>query len=232
MLNTMGWCHAEIGCHSHAVEYNRMGTDLAREIVDLGLVAGAPELYANAAINLAGNLIALGEPNAAAEQVAAIQEQYDTDEDPWMRWRWSLHLQDMKARLALQGGDAASALAHVEAELAGTRERKLHKIRARALELHGRILLTMDRRDEAKTSLSEALELATRIEHPPVAWRAHSLLGEVAQRNEQKDTAQGHFATLRDLIEAKAPSIPKTELRSEFRGLIDRLVSYPLAAYR
>ena len=37
---------------------------------------------------------------------------------------------------------------------------------------------------------------------------------------------------LRDLVESKASSIPRAELRSEFRGLIDRLVSDPLAAYR
>jgi len=232
MLNTMGWLHAEIGCHIHAVEFNRMGTDLAREIVDLGLVAGAPELYANAAINLAGNLIALGEAEAAAEQLQAIQEQYDTDEDPWMRWRWSLHLLDSTARLALFRGDAELALDRVDAEIAATRKRRVDKIEARAYELRGRILLSMDQRAEAETSLREALDLSTRIEHPPVAWRSLSLLGEVAKRNGQKDAAQEHFAELRKLVESKAPSIPRDVLRREFRGLADRLVNDPLAAYR
>ena len=232
MLNTMGWCHAEIGCHSRAIEYNRMGTDLAQEIVDLGLVAGAPELYANAALNLAGNLIALGEPEAAAEQVAAIQEQYDTDDDDWMRWRWSMHLDDMSARLALARGDADGALVRVDAELARTRQRTAHKIEARALELRGRVLLTMDRRDEARDSLRQALELATRIEHPPVIWRALSLLGEAANRSDQRDVAQQHFAAIRKLVSSTAPSIPREELRSEFRGLGERLLNDPLAAYR
>jgi len=232
MLNTMGWYHAEIACHSHAVEYNRMGTDLAREMVELGLVAGAPELYANAAINLAGNLIALGEPDAAADQLAAIQEQLDTDDDPWMQWRWSMHLQDAGARLALFRGDADLALVQVDEELAGTRRRTVRKIEARALELRGRILLTMDRRSEAETSLREALELSTRIEHPPVAWRALSLLGEIARRNGEADTAEQHIGVLRKLVDSKSPSIPRDELRSEFRGLVDRQVSDPLAAYR
>jgi tetratricopeptide (TPR) repeat protein len=209
-----------------------MGTDLAREIVDLGLVAGAPELYANAALNLAGNLIALGEPEAAAEQVAAIQEQYDTDDDDWMRWRWSMHLDDISARLALVRGDADGALVRVDAEFARTRRRTAHKIEARALELRGRVLLTMDRRDEAQDSLRQALELASRIEHPPVIWRALSLLGEAANRSDQRDVAQQHFAAIRKLVSGTAPSIPREELRSEFRGLGDRLVSDPLAAYR
>ena len=232
MLNTMGWFHAEIGCHSHAIKYNRMGTDLAREIVDLGLVAGAPELYANAAINLAGNLIALGEPNAAAEQLAAIHEQYAADQDPWMRWRWAMHLQDMSARLELVRGNAEAALTWVTGEIAGARQRPVPKIEARALELSGRILLTMDRRDEAEASLRQALDVTTRIQHPSVAWRSLSLLGEIARRGGHDDAAQQHFAAARQLVESKAPGVPREELRSEFRSLADRLVSDPLGAYR
>jgi len=127
LLNTVGWSYAELGCHAQAIEHNRMGTEIAQEMVKLGLVAGAPELYANAAINLAGNLTALGEINAAAEQLAAIQEQHDTDDDPWMRWRWSLHLHDGLARVDLARGDAERALDRADAEIAGARKRpRLH----------------------------------------------------------------------------------------------------------
>ncbi|MBW1842968.1 MAG: AAA family ATPase, partial [Deltaproteobacteria bacterium] len=171
LLNTVGWSYAELGCHAQAIEHNRMGTEIAQEMVKLGLVAGAPELYANAAINLAGNLTALGEINAAAEQLAAIQEQHDTDDDPWMRWRWSLHLHDGLARVDLARGDAERALDRADAEIAGARERTARKIEARALELRGRTLVFMDRRDEAENALREALAITTRIEHPPVAWR-------------------------------------------------------------
>jgi class 3 adenylate cyclase/tetratricopeptide (TPR) repeat protein len=232
MLNTMGWFHAEIGCHSHAIEYNRMGTELAAEIVKLGLVAGAPELYANGAINLAGNLLALGEPNAAGEQLASVHEQHATDPDPWMRWRWSLHLQDMSARLALFRGDADAALEQVAGEVTGAQERNVPKLEARALELQGRILLTMDRRDEAEASLREALAVTTRIQHPPVAWRSLSLLGEIARRRGDRDRARQSFAASRQWVQGKAQSIPRDALRSEFRGLADVLDSDPLGAYR
>jgi tetratricopeptide (TPR) repeat protein len=232
LLNTLGWCHAEFGCHSHAIEYNRMGTDLAREIVDLGLVAGAPELYANASINLAGNLTALGEPEAASDQLAVIQEQYDTDEDPWMRWRWSLHLLDALARVDLVRGEAEAALAKIDLEIAGAREKVVRKIEARALELRGRTLVFMDQREEAEDALRAALEIARQIEHPPVAWRALSLLGEVARRRGQTEITERYFAEVDDLIESKAPSIPRDELRSEFRAMAKQLVTDPLAAYR
>ena len=210
-----------------------MGTEIAREMVKLGLVAGAPELYANAAINLAGNLTALGELEAAAEQLAAIQEQHDTDDDPWMRWRWALHLQDGLARVDLARGDAERALDRVEAEIAGARERTSPKrSQARGLELRGRILVFMDRREEAENSLREALAITTRIEHPPVAWRALSLMGEVARRQGDSELAERHFGEVRALVESTASSIERDELRSGFRSMAERLTADPLAAHR
>jgi tetratricopeptide (TPR) repeat protein len=232
LLNTLGWSYAELGCHSLAIEHNRMGTEIAREMVKLGLVAGAPELYANAAINLAGNLTALGELDAAAEQLAAIQEQHDTDDDPWMRWRWALHLQDGLARVDLARGDAERALDRVEAEIVEARERSAQKIEARALELRGRILVFMDRREEAENSLREALAITTRIEHPPVAWRALSLMGEITRRRGNRELAERHFGELRSLVESTASSIERDELRSGFRKMAERLTADPLAAYR
>jgi tetratricopeptide (TPR) repeat protein len=232
LLNTLGWSYAELGCHSRAIEYNRKGTEMASEMVKLGLVAGAPELYANAAINLAGNLTALGDLDAAAEQLSAIQEQHDTDDDPWMRWRWSLHLQDALARVDLARGDAERALDRVDVEAAGARQLTAQKLEARALELRGRILVFMDRREEAESSLRDALAIATRIEYPPVAWRALSLMGELARRRDDTDLAERHFGKVRTLVESKASSIDRDELRSELRGMGERLIADPLAAYR
>ncbi len=232
LLNTLGWSYAELGCHSHAIEHNRMGTEIAREMVKLGLVAGAPELYANAAVNLAGNLTALGEIDAAAEQLAAIQEQHDTDDDPWMRWRWSLHLLDGLARVDLARGDAERALDRADAEIAGARERTARKLEARALELRGRILVFMDRREEAERSLREALAIATQIEHPPVTWRALSLIGEVARRQGDSELAERHFSELRTVLKKKATSIERDELRNGLRAMGERLIADPLAAYR
>jgi tetratricopeptide (TPR) repeat protein len=232
LLNTVGWFYAELGCHSHAIEHNRMGTEIAREMVTLGLVAGAPELYANSAINLAGNLTALGELEAAAEQLAAIQEQHDTDNDPWMRWRWSLHLHDALARVDLAHGDAERALERADAEIAGARERVARKIEARALELRGRILVFMDRREEAEASLREAHETAMRIEHPPITWRALSLMGELARRQGDSALAERHFSQVRSLVESKASAIEREEIRTELRGMGERLIATPLTAYR
>jgi tetratricopeptide (TPR) repeat protein len=61
LLNTLGWCYAELGCDRIAVDYNVRAATIGLELVELRLVAGAPEVYGNAALNLAGNRIVLGD---------------------------------------------------------------------------------------------------------------------------------------------------------------------------
>ena len=101
-----------------------------------------------------------------------------------------------------------------------------------ALELRGRILVFMDRREEAERSLREALAIATHIEHPPVAWRALSLIGEVARRQGDSELAARHFSEVRTVVEKKASSIERDELRNGLRAMGERLIADPLAAYR
>ena len=232
LLNTLGWCYAEFDCHEAAAEYNRRGEAMGREMVELDLVAGAPELHANAAINLANNHTALGESDAALEILAPIQAALDEPGDPWMRWRYALHARDGLARAALARGVLERALALADEELEGARFHGLPKIVARALELRGRALVAMDRRDEAGAALGEALEIARRIGYPPVVWRSLSLLGELARRAGRRGEAARGAGEARALVERLAGSLPEAALAGQFRGLGERLVEDPLGAYR
>lgn len=232
LLNTTGWAYAEFGCHTRAAEYNRKGTEVARQLVELGLVAGAPELYANASINLAGNLTALGDLDAAEAQLAPIQRDLAESDDPWMRWRYTLHLHDQLARIALARGDAEEAARLGELELAGARTTQSFKLQARALELCGRAQLVQDDRERAERSLAEAVEVARRIEHPPVVWRAESLLAELAARRGESAEAERRRAAVRALVAHTAGAIPEPELRREFLGLGERLLTDPINSYR
>ncbi len=64
MLNTLGWCYAEMRSVERAREYNEAGAVLAREI-------GDPEILSNADINLALNHLALGAWSQADDVVGA-----------------------------------------------------------------------------------------------------------------------------------------------------------------
>jgi tetratricopeptide (TPR) repeat protein len=228
MLNTLGWAHAEIGAVERAMEFNRQATELGREIVELGLVAGAPELYANAAINLASNLIELGRLDEAVEQLAPIQRQLEKDPDPWMRWRWSLHLLHQQARLALARGDLAGAGALAARELAGAEECAARKLVGRAEEMLGRIALLADDRAEARRALEAAFALAREISYPSLACRAQSLRAELARRQGDTALAERRCSELRQSLAALAPRIGAADLEHDFRRLGERLIERPL----
>jgi tetratricopeptide (TPR) repeat protein len=232
LLNTMGWAHAELGCHERAAEFNRAGTVLAREAVELGLVAGAPELYANGAINLAGNLMALGRFDEAAEQLAPIQEQFDDDPDPWMRWRWSVRLRHHQARLAFGRGDPEGALELARDEVERLARVPAPKLECRALEQIGRIHLALGEHERAAPELARAVEIADEIEHPSVAWRARSLRAELASRRGERAEADRERAIVAAHFERLAPGIPDQSLRRGFRELEQGILSDPLGAHR
>ncbi len=232
LLNSVGWCFAEFGCHRQAAVFNRQSTDLAEVMVAREVVENAPELYANGKINLAGNLLHLGEIQEASDHLDAIRAQLDEPGDPWMRWRIAMHLEDSVARVALLRREPDLALAGTATEIEQARESGSRKIEARALELRGRVLANFDQNVEAEEALRESLAVALAIEHPPIIWRCHSLLALLANRAGRKRDAERSIEVIHATIEGCAKTLPSDELRNEFRSLRDRLISEPLAAYQ
>jgi class 3 adenylate cyclase/tetratricopeptide (TPR) repeat protein len=232
LLNSLGWCLAEIDCHSRAREYNERSLALAREMVEAKLLAAAPEIYANAGVNLASNRLGLGDPDGARELLEPLQAELDCPGDPNMRWRYSLHVLDGLARVALAKGDPERTLALTREESVRAKNVQSPKLEARALELQGRAFATLDRRDEAEAALRSALEIAGRIEYPPVVWRARSLLAELARRRGNHREADTEAVQARALVEGLARELSEPELRREFGALGERLVADPLGAYR
>ena len=232
LLNSLGWLFAEIGAHELASRYNRDSALLAAEMVRRELVPGAPELYANAGINLAGNHLMLGDAAATADDLAPVEQDLAAPGDPWMRWRYSMHLLDAGARLARVRGEPDRALALLDREVAEARTHRSRKIEARALELRGRILAAEAEDGEAEASLRAALELARGIEHPPVVWRSLSLLAELDRRRGRSEAAARQLAEARALVERLAAPLVDSEVQQRFLALREALAADPLGAYR
>jgi tetratricopeptide (TPR) repeat protein len=143
-----------------------------------------------------------------------------------------MHLQDILARIHLARGEPERALPLADAEVEQARAQFSHKLKARALELRGRALVHLDRRDDAAASLREALEIAKRIGYPPATWRSLSLLAELARRRGERSQAERLAQEASGLVTRLAGGLPETELRDEFGALAEGLVSDPLGAYR
>jgi tetratricopeptide (TPR) repeat protein len=230
ILNTLGWAFAEIGCHRQARAYNQQAVEIAAELSRLELMTAAPEIHANAAINLANNYTAVGESGRAIDHLEPIRAAI-TEWSDWAKWRWSLHVYDAQARLAIATGEPERALDHVDVELAGARIQRALKLEARALELRGRALVVMDDRDAAETALRDALRVAEEIEYQPVIWRANSLLGEIARRHGHRAEANRFAAAARGRVADLSRTLADDAAR-EFRAMGDTLASDPLGAYR
>src|SRR5262249_55577790 len=154
---------------------------------------GDPELIVNSEINVALNQLAAGEVGRAADEFERLHEVAQRQRDPWMRWRYRLHIADGHGRVALAANQPDLALAQAERQLEGARRHRVPKVEARALELRGRSLLASDDREGAEASLRQAVETAQRIAYPRGVWRALAALAELEQRR----CANGRAAALR-----------------------------------
>jgi class 3 adenylate cyclase len=206
MLNTTGWVLAEIGAERTSREHNEVATRLAREV-------GDPEIIANSEINLALNHLAAGELDDAAGYVERLQARLAAPSDPWMRWRWSLHVEDAAGRLALARRDPASALAAAGRELEAARRLEARKLEVRAQNLEAAALLALERLDEAEPAIAGALEVARAIEYPAGEWRALRLLAEAARRRGQQDARAEAEHRIATRVDALAAALPDDDLR-------------------
>jgi transcriptional regulator with PAS, ATPase and Fis domain/tetratricopeptide (TPR) repeat protein len=217
LLNTLGWCVGEIGSVERARDYNERAAALARQI-------GDPEILANADINLACNHLALGDVARALALLEPLEAALAQPGDPWMRWRYALHVQDVRGLVELARGAPDAALTAAEAELQGARRHRAAKVEARALALQGQALLAMGRSDDAEASLRTAMALAERIGHSRGIWSAHVLLAQVARRAGQSSAAALHAAQAHRLAEWAAGSLADADLR---RRLVESVADAP-----
>ena len=206
MLNTLGWCFAEIGSVERARDYNQRAAALAREI-------GDPEILSNADINLAMNHLALGEREHALALLEPIEATLARPGDPWMRWRYALHVHDARGAIELARGAPDLTLVAAEAQLQGAQRYRVPKVEARALTQRGAALLALERGQEAEESLRAGAALAARIGYLRGVWQARRLLAEHARRVGDTATAAVHAAEARAAAERGAASLADDDLR-------------------
>ena len=232
LLNTLGWLHAELGDHEAALVFNQRSAEIAREMVELKLVPSAPEVWANASINQAGDHIARGELEEAGELLAGLHAHIEAESDPWMMWRYRLHLLDADARLALALGEPGAALRLAQQELAGARRHHARKLEARAQELAARALVVLEQRPEAEAALAAASATAAEIGYAPVRWRTLALEAALARRSGDAARAERAAAATRALTGGLAAALPEPRLERALRSLGERLAADPLGVPR
>ncbi|HSP97984.1 MAG TPA: sigma 54-interacting transcriptional regulator [Candidatus Dormibacteraeota bacterium] len=211
LLNTLGWCFAEMRSVERARECNEAAALLARDI-------GDPEILSNADINLALNHLALGEWSRADALVARLESTLSRPGDPWLRWRYSLHVHDARARLDLARGAPDAALTALDQELAGARRHHAPKLEGRALLQRGVALLALERPDDAEASLRDALAIAERIGYARGVADAANELATLARRAGRSAEADAHAARAADMVHRLAATLTDPTLRRRLEG--------------
>ena len=210
LLNTLGWCHAEIGDHTGAHAFNQSAAGVAREL-------GDTEIIVNAEINLCLNQLALGDVEQARAGLEAIRTA-PPPEFPFMRWRYSMHLEDALGRVALARGEPAAALAHADRELEAARDHAAAKLEARALMLRAQALAALDRRDEALAATAHLLAIAERIGYARARWQGLSIAAELERRAGRTERADACMVRQTEVVDALGSSLPDAEMRRILRA--------------
>lgn len=214
LLNTMGWCLAEIGSTERARQCNERAAEIARAL-------GDPEILINADVNLAMNALLLAGPDAARAHLDPAENLLVTTSDPWMRWRYTLHVQHARGAIALAHGADDAALETAEVELTHANEHNAPKIAARAQLLRAAALLRLGEHDGAAAALEAARTLAERITHQRLLWEAQRGLAALAQQRGDQPTAEQHAATARAIAERSALTLAETALRRQLMDTVN-----------
>src|SRR5262249_2801210 len=206
-LNTLGWSLGELGDDAAARPYNVEASRIAHEL-------GDAEILANAEINLAMNLLRLGEVDAAAAALAPIEAAAAKPGDLWLRWRYPRHSRDAAAGIALARREPERALGLADEEIAGARRHVACRLEARALAVRAQALAMVDRRADAELAATAALELAARLRYPVARWGWLALRAELATRAGRRPDAHASRARMPSLVPAVADALSDPLRRS------------------
>jgi tetratricopeptide (TPR) repeat protein len=157
LQNSLGWCLAEIGCHARASEHNRRSSELAAEMVKRDLVPNALELYANAEINLAGNLLAGGDHQGALLHLEPIQEQLAQPGDPARKVE--ARALELRGRALVVMDEREAAASSLREALRIAREIEYPPVQWRAFSLFAELERRSGDRSRSRDLLHEARSL-------------------------------------------------------------------------
>ncbi len=205
MLNTLGWCYSEIGADEIAAPINERAAAIARDF-------GDPEIIANSEINLALNNLASGNIGRAEALVAPIVADLASSTDPWMRWRFSLHVANAEARIAIARNDLDTALSLAGTQISGAAANRAPKIEARAMTLRGEVLLAMDRRDAARETLRESTALSQQIQYGRGHIAALLLTSETERRDGDDNASNEAMSRAHTVATRSAASLSDSKL--------------------
>jgi tetratricopeptide (TPR) repeat protein len=213
-LNTLGWIHVDLQDPERALALNRRCLEVTEE--------RDPEVGANARLNAADALIALGRWEEADDEYERVESfvRTATGHDRRMIWRYAQHLHANRGTLYLRRGDRTSAATCASACLDLAERSDSRKYIAAARRLGALVRLASGEMTAAHAEIDAALTLARAVGNPPQLWRTLAAAAEIraaAGDGAGADAARAEKAdVIARVVEGLDPAAART-LREAFR---------------
>jgi tetratricopeptide (TPR) repeat protein len=207
--NMLGWLHEQLCDYAGALALDQQGLEMAERW-------GKTPAAISARINMATDLLNLGDPQAALSQLLDVQRQIEQKSFGFHGWRWQLRLLygEGLCRLALGQAEQACALARAGITLAkSTTSRKYVAFHQALL---GMAQAQIGAAEDAISSLASAIEVADEIGYQPLRWEGRCHLAGIHAATGQPDQAQILLHRAEQIVDTIAGALTPPPLRSIF----------------
>jgi hypothetical protein len=210
-LNTIGWIYGDLQDPERALALNRRCLEVTNE--------RDPEVSANARLNAADALIALGRWQEADEEYERIESfvRTATGHDRRMSWRYAQHLYANRGTLQLRRADLGRAATAASACLDLAERSGSRKYIAAARRLGALIRLASGETTAAHAEIDEALALAREVANPPQLWTTLAAAAEIRAATGDAAGAEAARAERAAVIAGVADDLDPT-LAATFRA--------------
>ena len=212
ITNSLGWLHQELGDFRSALA-------LDREAAELGRLHKNGNIEISSQLNVAGDLVRLGESSRALAMLEGLVEQVEKGLGSH-RWRWDMRVSIVIAEALLALGRGDEALSWIERAASTARSSGSAKYLGKCLALRGELAICGGRRDEAVTQLGEALAIGRRIEYPTLTWQTAHLLARAQAAAGRLDEAAAAARVAVESIDLVAARAPEPALRRTFNDWV------------
>jgi class 3 adenylate cyclase/tetratricopeptide (TPR) repeat protein len=218
LYNSLGYCYSEVAQHSRALEFNRQGEKIARDLMTdypagRGLYA---EMAAQAAVNSMENLHELGRTEEAWNRIKAFQEESKSSDFDLARDQWESRMNYLCARIMLDRGDYIAANEVIHENLPLVRSAGLKKREGCLLRLLGDLQITRGEFDAAISNMNQAIVLLKEVGNPRQLWQAHASLGSAFEQQGRLAEATEHWGAATETIMSVANRLSDKKLREDF----------------
>lgn len=207
--NMFGWLHQQLGDYRRALEFDRQGVELAQ-------AWEKTPAEISAAINVALDLLHLGDAGQALAQLQQVQARIERDAIGFHAWRWRLRLLEGQGLCFLALGQASQArelaLACEELALATTS----HKYIAVSRALLGRALAELGEVEAGTVQLEDGVKLADSLGYQPLRWQGRAELARYYTALGRKVAADRCWIDAAAIVDGIASELTDPSLRSAF----------------